>query len=186
MVRKRDDGRWEGRVVVGHKANGDSIFRYISAPTQKALLKKLHSSIEQYRDVDLSENSKIPLSDWLDRWLEEYAASAARESTLRGYRQYINNYIKPKLGDKQVCKITTADVQRVYRELQENGRIREDKREDKDLGHELSPSTIRSIHGVLHQAMDAAVREHLTAWNPTEGVTLPKMEAPHRQILSSN
>ncbi len=180
MVRKRDDGRWEGRIVVGHKTNGDSIFRYISAPTQKALLKKLHSSIEQYRGADLSENCKIPLSDWLDRWLEEYAASTVRESTLRGYRQYIDNYIKPRLGDKQVCKITMADVQKLYRELQQNGRIRENE----DLGHALSPSTIRSTHGVLHQAMDAAVREHLTARNPTEGVTLPKMEAPPRQILN--
>ena len=26
MVRKREDGRWEGRIVVGHKENGDSIF----------------------------------------------------------------------------------------------------------------------------------------------------------------
>ncbi len=23
MVRQRDDGRWEGRIVVGHKGNGD-------------------------------------------------------------------------------------------------------------------------------------------------------------------
>ena len=37
MVRKREDGRWEGRIVVGHKGSGDSIFRYISAPTQKEL-----------------------------------------------------------------------------------------------------------------------------------------------------
>ena len=29
MVRKRGDGRWEGRIVVGHKANGDLIFRHI-------------------------------------------------------------------------------------------------------------------------------------------------------------
>ena len=29
MVRKREDGRWEGRIVVGHKDNGDSIFRYL-------------------------------------------------------------------------------------------------------------------------------------------------------------
>ena len=41
MVRKREDGRWEGRIVVGHKSNGDSIFRYISAPTQKELSAKL-------------------------------------------------------------------------------------------------------------------------------------------------
>ena len=38
MVRKRDDGRWEGRIVVGHKDNGDPIFHYVSAKTQKALL----------------------------------------------------------------------------------------------------------------------------------------------------
>ena len=31
MVRKREDGRWEGRIVVGHKENGDPIFRYIYA-----------------------------------------------------------------------------------------------------------------------------------------------------------
>ena len=40
---------------------------------QKELLKKLHQNIEEYRDVDLSENSRMPLGQWLDRWLEEYA-----------------------------------------------------------------------------------------------------------------
>ena len=49
MVRKRDDGRWEGRIVVGHKANGDPIFRHVYAKTQKALTEKLHQSIECYR-----------------------------------------------------------------------------------------------------------------------------------------
>ena len=28
MVRKRENGRWEGRIVVGRKENGDLIFRY--------------------------------------------------------------------------------------------------------------------------------------------------------------
>ena len=46
MVRKREDGRWEGRIVVGHKKNGDSIFRYISAPTQKELSVKLRQLTE--------------------------------------------------------------------------------------------------------------------------------------------
>ena len=47
MVRKREDGRWEGRIVVGHKKNGDSIFRYISAPTQKELSAKLRQLTER-------------------------------------------------------------------------------------------------------------------------------------------
>lgn len=180
MVRKRDDGRWEGRIVVGHKENGDPIFRYVSAGTQKALMKKLHQCIEEYRDVDLSENSRMPLVDWLDRWLEEYISPTVRESTLRGYRQYVDSYIKPRLGDKQVCKVTPADVRTLYRELQKNGR----KTEHPEYGYALSGSTIRRIHGVLHQAMDTAVRERLTAKNPTEGVTLPKQKSTVKKILN--
>lgn len=40
MVRKREDGRWEGRIVVGHTEDGDPIFQYVLAPAQKALLSK--------------------------------------------------------------------------------------------------------------------------------------------------
>ena len=181
MVRKREDGRWEGRIVVGHKENGDSIFRYVSAKSQKALMKKLHRSIEEYRDVDLSEDSRMPLGEWLDRWLEEYVSPSVRESTLKGYRQYIECYIKPRLGDRPVCKVTAADVQALYREVQKNGR----KTEHPEYGYALSGSTVRSLHGVLHQAMDAAVRERLTARNPTEDVTLPKKKTAAKQILNN-
>ena len=61
MVRKREDGRWEGRIVVGHKENGDSIFRYVSAGSQKALAEKLHREMSTYRGVDLTENSRMTL-----------------------------------------------------------------------------------------------------------------------------
>lgn len=37
MVRKRVDGRWEGRIVVGHKNNGEPIYRYVLAKTQAEL-----------------------------------------------------------------------------------------------------------------------------------------------------
>ena len=36
MVRKRDDGRWEGRIVVGHKSNGDSCSEPEFTPVQPA------------------------------------------------------------------------------------------------------------------------------------------------------
>ena len=51
MVRKREDGRWEGRIVVGHKENGEPIFRYVLAKTQKELLAKLHRDMDIYQDV---------------------------------------------------------------------------------------------------------------------------------------
>ena len=56
-------------------------------------MKKLHQSIQEYRDVDLSEDSRMPLGEWLDRWLEEYVSPVVRESTLKGYRPYIERYM---------------------------------------------------------------------------------------------
>ena len=70
MVRKKDDGRWEGRIVIGHKENGDSIFRYIYAPTQKELTAKLRQEIIAYQGVDLTEDSKLTLNEWMDYWLD--------------------------------------------------------------------------------------------------------------------
>lgn len=41
LVRKRKDGRWEGRIVAGHKEDGSPIFRSVFAKTQKELITML-------------------------------------------------------------------------------------------------------------------------------------------------
>lgn len=180
MVRKREDGRWEGRIVVGHKESGEPIFRYLSAGSQKALVERLNRERNIYQGVDLTEDSRMTLGEWLDRWLEEWVAPSVRESTLESYRYHIRHHIKPRLGSKPIGKITADDVQKLYREIQNCGRIQEDP----VWGHALSGSTVRVLHGVFHMAMDAAVRAHLIPKNPTEGVTLPKKETVPKQILN--
>ena len=180
MVRKREDGRWEGRIVIGHKENGDPIFRYLSAGSQKALVERLNRERNIYQGVDLTEDSRMTLGEWLDRWLEERVAPSVRESTLESYRYHIRHHIKPRLGSKPIGKITADDVQKLYREIQNCGRIQEDP----VWGHALSGSTVRRLHGVFHMAMDAAVRAHLIPKNPTEGVTLPKKKTVPKQVLN--
>ena len=180
MVRKREDGRWEGRIVIGHKENGDPIFRYLSAGSQKALVERLSRERNIYQGVDLTEDSRMTLGEWLDRWLEERVAPSVRESTLESYRYHIRHHIKPRLGSKPIGKITADDVQKLYREIQNCGRIQEDP----VWGHALSGSTVRRLHGVFHMAMDAAVRAHLIPKNPTEGITLPKKETVPKQVLN--
>ena len=114
LVRKRSDGRWEGRIIVGHKEDGKPIFRSVFAKTQKELMDKLHRSIETFRGVELTENANLTLGAWLDKWLEERMRFTVRESTLDGYRRLVKNYIKPHLGDKKIGFVTTADIQRMY------------------------------------------------------------------------
>ena len=63
MVLRREDGRWEGRIVIGHKENGAPIFRYIYADTQKELTAKLRQNITAYQGVDLTEKCRMRLSE---------------------------------------------------------------------------------------------------------------------------
>ncbi len=180
LVRKRADGRWEGRIVAGHKEDGSPIFRSVFAKTQKELMQKLHSKIEAFRDVELSEASNMTLGEWLDKWIRERMVFSVRESTLESYKSYAEIYIKPRLGDMKISSVTTADVQKMYNNLRENGRVKEHY----EKGYKLSDSMVRRIHMMLHQAMDAAVRERLIVKNPTEGTVIPKANYAPKQILT--
>ena len=148
MVRKREDGRWEGRIVVGHKENGDPIFRYIYASTQKELTAKLRQNINAYQGVDLTEESKMTLSEWLDRWLEQMA-SVLRPSTLDHYRNALEHHVKPYLGQKRLTQITAADLRKLYATLKQRGRLR--PRPGQSRG--LSTTTVHGVHTTLHHAL---------------------------------
>lgn len=180
MVRKRDDGRWEGRIVVGHKNNGKPIYRYVLAKTQKELTEKLHMLIETYRDSDLTEESSMTIGEWLDRWINNYMYLTIRESTLDGYKALIKNQIKPYIGDKPLSSLTTQDIQKFYNTVKEKGRVRPDKLN----GSQLSDSVVRSIHMLLHEAMDAAVRDKLIVKNPTARTVIPKTNYAPKQVLN--
>ena len=151
-----------------------------NAKTQKALLDKLHQNIECYRDVELTEDSRMTLGQWLDRWLTEYKAGTVRPGTLEGYRRYIEYYIKPQLGDKQISLLSQQDIQRMYRRLKTEGRIHEHP----EMGHQLSDSMVRHIHSTLHAALKDAVQAHVIPRNPTEGTTAPKPNYKPKRILT--
>ena len=175
MVRKRDDGRWEGRIVVGHKENGDPIFRYVYADTQRELTAKLRRQIDAYQGADLTERSGMTLGEWLDQWLEDIAGTI-RPTTLSRYRGAVRNHIKPQIGDRIISRVTPKDIQKLYDRLAQNGNI--------TTGAGLSSGTIRGIHNMLHEALAAAEAAHLMIRNPTEGLTPPKLSAKPKQILT--
>ena len=180
MVRKREDGRWEGRIVVGHKQNGEPLFRYVLAKTQKELLNKLHRDLEAFQDVELTEDSRMTLAEWLDQWMEDYGAATLRPNTLRSYEQFIRCYIKPYLGDKIVSRVTRIDIQKLYRKLKHEGRVREHP----EHGHELSDTMVLRIHAMLHRCLKDAEAAHVIARNPTDGAVVPKANYKPKQILT--
>ena len=178
-LRKREDGRWEGRLVVGTKKNGLPLYKCFLHKSQKEVLSQMDLYKENLKGAELCEDYRMTLGDWLDKWLDEHMAFSIRESTKERYRNYIG-YIKPHLGHRPVSAITTAEVQKMYNKLKESGR----QRCHPTMGHQLSDSTVRSIHMMLHETMEYAIREHMILKNPTEGTTIPKAAAKEMQILT--
>ena len=181
-IRKRSDGRWEARIIIGHKNDGSPMYKSAFAKTQKSALKQLHLLIDLYRDVDLTEDSRMTLGEWLDKWLDEYMIFTIRESTLDSYRAMVKNQVKPFIGSKQISSLTTADMQKFYNKIKKEGRVREHPIH----GKTLADSMVRGVHMMLHEALDAAVKERLLAKNPTNGTTVPKCNYPEKQILGDN
>ena len=180
MVRKREDGRWEGRIVVGHKGNGDSIFRYIYADTQKELTTKLRQNIDAFQGVELTEQSKMTLAQWLDEWLEKHMTGTVRPGTLEGYRKDMDNHVKPYLGEKLLIKLTSDDLRELYQLLLERGR----KLPRQNCGPGLAPATVRGIHATLHHTLKTAADEGLIPFNPAEKVTPPSVPNTPKRVLT--
>ena len=55
MVRKRPDGRWEARIIVGHKEDGKPIYKSVFGKTQSEAMTKFYKLLETYRGVELNE-----------------------------------------------------------------------------------------------------------------------------------
>ena len=179
MVRKREDGRWEGRIVVGHKENGDSIFRYIYADTQKELTAKLRQNIDIYQGIDLTEQSRMTLAEWLEQWLGQMSVTL-RPSTLENYQKDMTNHVIPYLGQKSLSQITAADLRKLYETLKRNGRVNPHPGQ----GRGLSSTTVHGIHTTLHHALRAAVEQGLIPLNPADEVEPPKVVRQPMNILN--
>ena len=125
LVRKRKDGRWEGRIMVGRDLEGKPIYRSVVDKSQKEMLEKLHGLIEAYREVELTDRKNYTLGEWLDKWLDEIMSMHLRPSTIRNYRTIIQYRIKPYLGNVPIHKITRPDIQKMYVQLKRSGRVEE-------------------------------------------------------------
>ena len=181
-IRKRSDGRWEARIIIGHKNDGSPMYKSAFAKTQKSALKQLHQLLDLYRDVDLTEECRMTLGEWMDKWMDEYMIFTIKENTIKGYRSQIDHQIKPFIGHKQLASLTTADIQKFYNKIKKEGRVHPHPIH----GHVLSDSMVRKIHMMLHEAMEVAVRERYIVRNPTDNTTIPKKTTTEKQVLDDS
>ena len=180
-IRKRKDGRWEGRYTAGYdEKTGKRLIKNVLGKTQAEVKEKLAKAVAEAENVDVRRADEYTLGTWLQTWYELYAKPHLRFSTAEYYRRGIELHITPRIGDIPLKKLTGRDLQWLYKDLQEHGRLREAQK-GKQPG--LSDSTIRGIHTMLHNALDRAVKERLILRNPADDCIPPKIPKHEMKIL---
>ena len=178
-IRKRKDGRWEGRYTAGHDPEmGKAIYKNVLGRTQAEVKEKLKATIKETQSLDQTKVGKYTVGEWMEVWFEDYAKIKVRPSSHQTYRGYIDNHINPNIGDIPLEKITSLELQKLYKKLLTKGRV--DRLEAKGQPKGLSAKTVRNIHQILSSALKLAQEQRILHTNPAEGCALPKVE--HREI----
>ena len=124
---------------------------------------------------------KYTVGTWMDKWFENYSKIKARPSSHQTCRRYIDNHIKPNIGEISLEKLTSLELQKLYKKLLTSGRI--DRLESKNPATDLSPKTVRNICQIIALAMKLAKEQRLIAADPTEGCALPKLKRKEMKTL---
>ncbi len=179
-VRKRSDGRWEGRVVTGYDNKGLPITKNATAKTKTACLEKLKQMQEEYGPPIKNCREDMPFGDWMDFWYQNYCKPGLRENTQEGYEIRIYKHIIPELGKIPLNKLTQSDLQQFYAKVKTSGRlIRTEK-----FGAGLSERMVRVCHANCRSALERAVQEGLIRFNPAIGCKLPPKKSAEMQVLT--
>lgn len=163
-IRKRSDGRWEGRFVYTDEL-GAQRRKSVYGSTKTEVSRKIREATaqvdrKQYRDV-----RRCTFSQWFNEWLELYGSSW-KQNTKSGYKRKGESYLIPAFGSVQLTDIRKTAIQRFVNGLS-NG-----------VYASLAPKSVINIHGIFHKCLQQAVDDGLISTNPADRIQLPNRVKP--------
>ena len=184
MVRKREDGRWEGRIVVGHDEKGLPKTKNVLAKTKSECSAKLNALKASLQGPSESKqrkpNADMTFGAWLDRWYQRECKPKIRPKTQADYENRIYQHVIPELGAIPLAKLTAADLQQFYNRLKEGGRLLRVEQ----YGPGLSDRMVKSCHVTCRVALDQAVAQGLILKNPALSCKAPVTRPKEMQVLT--
>ena len=98
-IRKRADGRWEGRYTAGyHPETGKRIIKNVLGKTQAECKAKLSAALESVKGIDVSRADEYTVATWLRSWYDIYAKPNVRVATADRYQLMVEQYTIPRIG----------------------------------------------------------------------------------------
>jgi integrase len=113
------------------------------------------------------------VGEFLDEW---HAAirPAIRATTWVNYRDYLDAYVIPQIGDTKLRDLSPVRLNLLYGHLLRAGRVR-------GRGG-LAPKTVQNVHRMLRRAFRDAVRWDYLPRNPVEQAEPPRSRRPSRTV----
>ena len=105
------------------------------------------------------EPSRLTVGEWLDMWLADYVKISVKLTTYQTYERKCRGNIKPHLAAVKLSALTAPAIQKMINRLNED----------------LSPKSVKCIHGILHKALQQAVSLGYIRANPADACKLPKL-----------
>jgi integrase len=164
IFQRENDGRWVARIPLGGGKRKEGYY-----DTKKEAEQAKRRMLNDRDKGSLVTSRDQSLKDYLIYWLEVQRMTVKPTTYATQYR-YTMTHIIPSLGHIRMQKLTGEMFQSLYVKLQKDGK---------------ASNTIRLIHGILRKSLGDAVKLKKLAFNPVEGVRLPKRRKTDVQILSN-
>lgn len=180
-IRKRADGRYEGRVIIGYDDEGNQKVKTVTSKLRRDVVEKMEA-VRKENIIPLKGLKKdMPFGQWVDFWYQYYTKNSIRETTQATYEGEIYKHIIPELGKIPLNKLTQADLQKFYADQLKGGR----RVQQEQHGAGLSNAMVRHIHMLCRSALETAVQEGFIRDNPAVGCKLPPKTKGEMKVLTT-
>lgn len=166
---------WEARITTGKDpGTGKQIQRSFTGKTQADVRKKMQAAAVAVNEGTYQEPSKMTVGQWLDIWQRDYLGGV-KPLTVQTYDKNIRVHIRPALG---AIRLEALDAHTVQGFINDLGRPHEGK-------SGLASKTVMCIHGILHKALQTAVKIKYLRFNPADNTELPRVTRKEINPLDS-
>lgn len=168
-IRKRKDGRWEGRYKKGRSSDGAIRYGSVYGRSYREVKEKLTEIIRNPTSIQPVKGNDKTFGEILSLWMANNRIRL-KGGTINKYQNLINTHILPELGTVHVNELNSTLINRFLENKLTNGKL--------DGSGGLSPSYVRSITLVINAAIKFAVSEQycLPFKTPVYKPSIPKNE----------
>lgn len=174
-IRKRADGRWEGRYKVETPLNAKTKYHSVYGKTYKEVKDKIRLILSQTALLnEKKQQQPILIKEAIIQWMNSNKSMHKGATEVR-YEYLIEKHIIPELGDTPLSSVTSSLLTDFMNRKFEHGSLNGDGI--------LSPAYVRSIMSVVVSVLQYAGNEGLC---PPLHIKLqkPSIDKRERKVLS--